>query len=66
VHSTDGWKDLLEPVIARYRRKEKRRHFRGDAFANPEAYEVLEAKSHDTRSGSRPTPVIQVRTAFIR
>jgi hypothetical protein len=28
VHSADGWKDVLEPVITRYRQKMKRRHFR--------------------------------------
>jgi Transposase DDE domain group 1 len=43
VHSADGWKDVLEPVVARYRGKFKRRYFRADAaFANPEVYEFLE------------------------
>src|SRR6516164_1841174 len=47
VHSADGWRDLLEPVIARYRGKMKRRYFRGDAaFANPEVYELLEAEGY--------------------
>ena len=37
VHSAHGWRDVLEPVKARYRHKTKCRHFRGDAaFANPE------------------------------
>ena len=41
VHSADGWRDVLEPVVARYRHKMKRRYFRGDAaFANPEVYEL--------------------------
>jgi hypothetical protein len=41
VHSADGWHDLLEPVLARYRDKLKRRYFRGDAaFANPEVQQV--------------------------
>ncbi len=45
VHSADGWKDVLEPVIARYQHRMKRRYFRGDAaFANPEIYEFLEAE----------------------
>src|SRR6516165_2537693 len=40
VHSADGWRAVLEPVIARYRGMVKRRYFRGDAaFANPEIYE---------------------------
>ena len=45
VHSADGWRDVLEPVVARYRGTVKRRYFRGDAaFANPEIYEFLEAE----------------------
>jgi hypothetical protein len=45
VHSADGWRGVLEPVIARYRDKVKGRYFRGDAaFANPEIYEFLEAE----------------------
>jgi hypothetical protein len=45
VHSADGWRAVLEPVIARYRGTVKRRYFRGDAaFANPEIYEFLEAE----------------------
>jgi hypothetical protein len=46
VHSADGWRAMLEPVIARYRGTVKRLYFRGDAaFANPEMYELLEAES---------------------
>ena len=45
VHSADGWRALLEPVIARYRSIVKHLYFRGDAaFANPEVYELLEAE----------------------
>jgi hypothetical protein len=45
VHSADGWRALLEPVIARYRDSVKQLYFRGDAaFANPEMYEILEAE----------------------
>jgi hypothetical protein len=45
VHSADGWRAVLEPVVARYRGTVKRLHFRGDAaFANPEMYEFLEAE----------------------
>jgi Transposase DDE domain group 1 len=31
VHSADGWRAVLEPVMARYRRTVKRLYFRGDA-----------------------------------
>src|SRR5580693_4010597 len=45
VHSADGWRAVLEPVIARYRGTAKRLYFRGDAaFANPQIYEFLEAE----------------------
>jgi hypothetical protein len=45
VHSADGLRAVLEPVIARYRGSVKRLYFRGDAaFANPEIYELLEAE----------------------
>jgi Transposase DDE domain group 1 len=44
VHSADGWRAVLEPVVIRYRGIVKRLYFRGDAaFANPEMYEFLEA-----------------------
>ena len=47
VHSADGWRAVLEPVVARYRGTVKRRYFRGDAaFANPEIYEFLEAEGY--------------------
>ena len=43
VHSADGWRAVLEPVVVRYRGTVKRLYFRGDAaFANPEVYEFLE------------------------
>jgi Transposase DDE domain group 1 len=46
VHSADGWRSVLEPVIARYRGSMKRLYFRGDAaFGNPEIYAHLEAES---------------------
>jgi hypothetical protein len=45
VHSADGWRALLEPVIVRYRGIVKHLYFRGDAaFANPEIYELLESE----------------------
>ena len=45
AHSADGWRDVLEPVVARYRSKASRIHFRADAgFANPDVYHFLEAE----------------------
>ena len=45
VHSAHAWRDVLEPLVARYRDKAFRRYFRGDAaFASPEVYEFLEAE----------------------
>lgn len=45
VHSAHDWRSALEPVVARYRDKTKRRFFRGDAaFALPDLYDDLEAE----------------------
>jgi hypothetical protein len=45
VHSAEGWRSALEPVIARYRERGLDLYFRGDAaFAKPELYELLEAQ----------------------
>ncbi len=45
VHSADGWREVLEPVVERYRERNLRRYFRGDAaFASPDIYEFLEAE----------------------
>jgi hypothetical protein len=46
VHSAEGWREVLKPVIARYRERGLALYFRGDAaFAKPELYELLEAES---------------------
>ena len=45
VHSAEGWRTVLEPVIARYCKRGLDLYFRGDAaFAKPELYELLEAE----------------------
>ena len=46
VHSADGWRGVLEPVVSRYRQgKMVRLYFRGDAaFANPNIYEFFEGR----------------------
>jgi hypothetical protein len=46
VHSAEGWRSVIEPVIDRYRGRGLALYFRGDAaFAKPELYERLEAES---------------------
>jgi Transposase DDE domain group 1 len=45
VHSAEGWRTVLEPVLARYCDEGFDLYFRGDAaFAKPELYELLEAE----------------------
>src|SRR5215208_6701036 len=45
VHSAEGWRDVLEPIIGHYRGHGLALYFRGDAaFAKPELYELLEAE----------------------
>jgi len=46
VHSADRWKEMLEPIVRRYKDKRIRKYFRADAaFAKPEIYEYLEEKA---------------------
>ena len=43
VSSAEGWRELLDPIVARYATSRLRKQFRGDAgFARPEIYEYLE------------------------
>jgi Transposase DDE domain group 1 len=45
VHSADGWQNVLDPVVARYRGKVSRIYIRADAaFAMPGVYQYLEDK----------------------
>ena len=41
VHSADGWRDVLDPVIARYRGKVSRLYFRADAWIEGNAHTHL-------------------------
>ena len=66
VHSADGWKDVLEPVVARYRGKFKRRYFRADAaFANPEVYEFLEAERYKYAIRLPANQILQQRIGYL-
>ena len=45
VHSAHGWRDVLVPVVERYKERAIRLYLRGDAaFASPEIYDYLEAE----------------------
>jgi hypothetical protein len=45
VHSAEGWRLVLEPVVGRCRERGVALYFRADAaFAKPEVYELLEAE----------------------
>jgi len=45
VHSADGWREFLSPIVSRYREMNKKLYLRGDAaFASPDIYEYLEGK----------------------
>ena len=47
VHSADRWKEVLEPIVKRYKNKKNRKYFRGDvAFAKPEIYDYLEENGY--------------------
>jgi hypothetical protein len=47
AHSAKDWRQLLEPVVARYRGLAVPFYFRADAaFANPEIYEYLEEEAY--------------------
>src|SRR5215218_1963885 len=66
VHSAEGWRDVLEPVVARYRTTLKRRYFRADAaFASPEVYAFLEAEDYGYVIRLPANAVLQRRIAHL-
>src|ERR687885_315078 len=66
VHSAEGWRELLEPVISRYRIRVTRRYFRADAaFASPEVYECLEAEGYGYAIRLPANAVLQRRIAHL-
>ena len=66
VHSADGWRAVLEPVVARYRGKVKHLYFRADAaFAGPEIYEFLEARGVKYAIRLPANRVLQESIAFL-
>src|SRR5215213_807907 len=66
VHSADGWRAVLEPVVSRYRGKVKHLYFRADAaFAGPEIYEFLEAEGVKYAIRLPANRVLQESIAFL-
>ena len=66
VHSAADWRDVLEPVVARYRSGMKRRYFRGDAaYANPGIYEFLEAEGYKYTVRLPANAVLQERIGWL-
>jgi len=60
VHSAHDWRDVLEPVVTRYRDRRLRRYFRGDAaFASPDIYEFLEAEGYTYAIRLKANAVLQ-------
>jgi len=56
----------VEPVVARYRGKFKRRYFRADAaFANPEVYEFLEAEGFKYAIRLPANQILQERIGYL-
>ena len=66
VHSADGWRFVLEPVVERYRKRDLRRYFRGDAaFASPDIYEFLEAEGYKYTIRLKANAILQQSIAYL-
>jgi len=66
VHSADGWRNVLEPVVERYRQWDLRRYFRGDAaFAAPDVYEFLEAEGYEYTIRLKANAILQQSIACL-
>jgi hypothetical protein len=66
VHSAHGWRDVLDPVVVRYRGQTLRRLLRGDAaFALPAVYEYLEAEGFQYAIRLPANQVLQAQIAHL-
>src|SRR3954462_3689994 len=66
AHSAEGWREVLKPVVARYRPTRKRRYSRADAgFAAPEVYPFLEAEDYGYVIRLPANAVLQRRIAHL-
>jgi hypothetical protein len=64
VHSAHDWREVLDPVVARYRGQTLRRLLRGDAaFALPDVYEYLEAEGFQYAIRLPANQVLQAQIA---
>ncbi|RYH05495.1 IS1380 family transposase, partial [Tropicimonas sp. IMCC6043] len=64
VHSADGWKAVLEPVMRRYADRDVLKFFRADAaFALPDLYKTLEAAGYFYAIRLPANAVLQERIA---
>jgi hypothetical protein len=60
LHSAHDWRDVLVPVVERYKEREVRLYFRGDAaFASPDIYEFLEAEGYTYAIRLKANAVLQ-------
>ena len=65
VHSADGWHDVLDPVVARYRGKVSRLYFRADAaFAMPGSTSSWKPSGSNMRSAFPPTASCRTGSAI--
>ncbi len=66
AHSAADWRDVLEPVVARYRQNVQRRYFRGNAaYVNPGIYEFLEAEGYKYTIRLPANAVLQDRIGWL-
>ena len=66
VHSADGWREVREPVVSRYRNNGTRLYFRGDAaFANPDIYEFIEVEGMGYAIRLPATRVLQEKIGYL-
>jgi hypothetical protein len=66
VHSAHNWRDVLEPVVIRYRDRKFRRHFRADAaFAMPQVYDFLESEGFSYAIRLPANRMLQQRIAHL-
>ena len=66
VHRADDCRSVLEPVVARYRERTKRRFFRGDAaFALPDLYDYLEVEGYKYTIRFKANAVLQGHIAHL-